>query len=113
MKGAGRPDDAALVAKAKAIIKRPKYEGDVSEWGKTQLDSFYDDEDAGSDVGPEVSEISSGISPRDLRPRARPFDVEGATQVCVCDVTDPPRCFDPPVRLPLARRTACPSPALT
>lgn len=80
MQGAGRRD-AAPMARASAGIKRPPFEGDVSEWGKTQLDSFYD-EDAGSDMVPEVSEISSGISPRDMRPRARPFDLEGATQVC-------------------------------
>lgn len=80
MKGAGHPD-AAPVARASAGIKRPPFEGDVSEWGKTQLESFYD-EDTRSEMGPEVSEISSGISPRDMRPRARPFDLEGATQVC-------------------------------
>jgi hypothetical protein len=50
----------------------------VSEWGKMQLDSFYDE---ASEVGPEVSEISSGISPRDMRPRLKPFDLDEATQV--------------------------------
>lgn len=50
----------------------------MSEWGKTQLDSFYDDS---SEVGPEVSEISSGISPRDMRPRLKSFDLDEATQV--------------------------------
>lgn len=57
----------------------PPFEGDVSEWGKTQLESFYDAE---SDMGPEVSEISSGISPRDMRPRLKPFDMDEAKQVC-------------------------------
>jgi phosphosulfolactate synthase (CoM biosynthesis protein A) len=50
----------------------------VSEWGKTQLDSFYNEP---SEVGPEVSEISSGISPRDMRPRLKSFDLDEATQV--------------------------------
>jgi len=52
------------------------FEGDVSEWGRTQLEDFYD-----SEVEPEVSELSSGISPRDLQPRLKPFDMDAATQV--------------------------------
>jgi hypothetical protein len=53
------------------------YEGDVSEWGKTQLEGFYDE----SDVEAEPSDLSSAISPRDSRPRLRSFNVEEATEV--------------------------------
>lgn len=111
MQGTGRRD-AAPVAKASAPagIKRPPFEGDVSEWGKTQVDSFYD-EDAGSEMGPEVSEISSGISPRDKRPRARPFDLEGATQVCQAAEWGCRRhhCRDASLSLSI-RHEPCPSP---
>lgn len=54
----------------------------MSEWGRTQVDSFYDPNASGIEL--EVSELSSGISPRDMRPRAMPFDTDQATQVRSC-----------------------------
>lgn len=57
---------------------QPKFEGDVSEWGRTQIDGFYDED---SEVAAEPSELSSAMSPRNLRPRVRSFDMEEATQV--------------------------------
>lgn len=72
---------AAAAAPAPAPKKRGHhavpYEGDVSEWGKTQLEGFYDE----SDVEAEPSDLSSAISPRDNRPRLRSFNMEEATEV--------------------------------
>lgn len=61
--------------------RKPGFEGDLSEWGRTQIDGFYEDSE---DVGPEPSELSSALSPRDMRPRVRAFDMEEATQVGTC-----------------------------
>lgn len=52
----------------------------MSEWGRKEVEGFYDD--VASELGgPEASELSSAISPRDTRPRTKPFDMEEATQV--------------------------------
>jgi hypothetical protein len=75
--GSDHPSDVLYACRRHGQQGAPPFEGDVSEWGKTQLDSYYD-----SEIEPEVSGISSGISPRDMRPRVRPFYMQEATEVC-------------------------------
>jgi hypothetical protein len=58
----------------------PQFEGDLSEWGRTALD-FHDEDD--QSVASSHPTMSSGISPRDARPRVKPFDLEAAREVCV------------------------------
>ncbi|KAF6253208.1 hypothetical protein COO60DRAFT_1669441 [Scenedesmus sp. NREL 46B-D3] len=55
-----------------------QFEGDLSEWGRTALEDFYDEDD--QSISSSHPTMSSGISPRDTRPRARPFDLEAARE---------------------------------
>jgi hypothetical protein len=57
----------------------PQFEGDLSEWGRTALEDFYDEDDAS--IASSHPTMSSGISPRDVRPRVKPFDLEAAREV--------------------------------
>lgn len=58
----------------------PQYEGDLSEWGKTVLEDFYDDDDDQSITSSHLT-MSSGLGPRDTRPRVRAFEAEAAREV--------------------------------
>jgi hypothetical protein len=59
----------------------PPFEGDLSEWGRTALEDFYDEDD--QSISSSHPTMSSGISPRGTRPRVKPFDVEAARKVRV------------------------------
>ncbi len=52
------------------------FDGDLSCWGKTHMeDSYYED-------GLTSGSLSSGLSPRESRPRHREWDPAEAMQVC-------------------------------
>ncbi|KAF8067181.1 hypothetical protein HT031_002228 [Scenedesmus sp. PABB004] len=54
--------------------------GDLSEWGRTALEGFYDDDGAGSEAS-SAPTMSSGLSPRGARPdAARPFSLDAARE---------------------------------
>lgn len=57
----------------------PVFEGDLSEWGRQNLEDFYDDDD--QSITSSQLTMSSGISPRDTRPRVKPFELEAAREV--------------------------------
>eukprot|EP00775_Hariotina_reticulata_P004665 gene4665-4918_t len=57
----------------------PAFEGDLSEWGRTQVEDFYEDDDDQS-ITSSHNTISSGIGPRDIKPRTKPFDTEAAKE---------------------------------
>eukprot|EP00879_Flechtneria_rotunda_P013014 GHRR01013589.1.p2 GENE.GHRR01013589.1~~GHRR01013589.1.p2 ORF type:complete len:485 (+),score=206.70 GHRR01013589.1:261-1715(+) len=52
------------------------FEGDLSDWGRTDLESFYDEDDAHSLSS--LPTMSSGVSPR--QQRVKPFDPEAARE---------------------------------
>ncbi len=58
---------------------RPAFEGDLSEWGKPDLEELYDE--SASEAGSGTT-LSSGLGPgggrAPRRPNARPFDLEAA-----------------------------------
>jgi hypothetical protein len=58
---------------------RPAFEGDISEWGKPELQELYDE--SASEAGSGTT-LSSGLGPAGgrapRRPNARPFDLEAA-----------------------------------
>lgn len=58
-------------------FRPPVFEGDLSEWGKTQLDDFFDDDQSMS----SHPTLSSGVSPRDAQARVKPFDLDMAREV--------------------------------
>lgn len=63
---------------------RPACVGDVSEWGRTVLEGFYDHHPCGDDTASTCSAatMSSGLSPRGrLAPGGLPFTLESAQQV--------------------------------
>eukprot|EP00983_Pelagomonas_calceolata_P107674 1159373-Pelagomonas_calceolata.AAC.9 len=51
-----------------------RYTGDVSAWGRRRVSDFYDNKS----VSESNFTMSSGLSPRDTRPREREFDIEAA-----------------------------------
>ena len=55
------------------------YEGDLSEWGRTQLEDYYDEDDDQSMSSHQT--MSSGLSPREIHPRPKPFDLQAAREV--------------------------------
>lgn len=55
------------------------FEGDLSEWGRTALENFYDEDD--QSISSSHPTMSSGISPRDTQQRVKPFDLEAAREV--------------------------------
>jgi len=58
-----------------------RYKGDISAWGNRRVSDFYDDK-----TNPSESNytMSSGLSPRDTKPRERDFDIEAAKKVGCC-----------------------------
>ncbi|WIA12641.1 hypothetical protein OEZ85_006293 [Tetradesmus obliquus] len=56
----------------------PVFEGDLSEWGRTALENFYDEDD--QSISSSHPTMSSGISPRDTQQRVKPFDLEAARE---------------------------------
>lgn len=54
-----------------------RYEGDISTWGNRRVPGFY----SGRPNSESDHTLSSGLSPRDTRPRPREFDIEAAKKV--------------------------------
>ncbi|KAI8467365.1 MAG: hypothetical protein J3K34DRAFT_395113 [Monoraphidium minutum] len=66
---------------AAAGPSQPQYIGDLSEWGRAEVDGFYDAEGSGDDQSTVAGTLSSGLSPRgDGGPAARPFELGAARQ---------------------------------
>ncbi|KAF8067176.1 hypothetical protein HT031_002223 [Scenedesmus sp. PABB004] len=86
--GREQPEAAAVRRhRAAACQTRPepaaaaeRFGGDLSEWGRTALEGFYDDDGAGSEAS-SAPTMSSGLSPRGARPdAARPFSLDAARE---------------------------------
>ena len=84
-------------------MAQPAFEGDVSEWGKINLEDFYDDDDDHSIASSHVT-MSSGVGPRDTRPRLRDFEPEAARQVGSASAAEVQVC-----RVYTAAGAACPA----
>ena len=64
------------------VIIALRYTGDVSSWGNRRVSDFYDDK-----TNSESNfTMSSGLSPRDTKPREREFDIEAAKKVRGCNL---------------------------
>eukprot|EP00877_Chromochloris_zofingiensis_P001776 jgi/Chrzof1/1159/Cz01g42220.t1 len=71
------PPSKHVANKRPSVKQRPPvFEGDLSEWGKTQLDDFFDDDQSMS----SHPTLSSGVSPRDAQARVKPFDLDMARE---------------------------------
>ncbi|KAK9816546.1 hypothetical protein WJX72_001787 [[Myrmecia] bisecta] len=51
----------------------PEFEDDVAYWGRTQMEDEYYESEGDTDA---PNSLSSGLSPRDLKPRLKPWDYE-------------------------------------
>lgn len=59
-------------------FKVAEFEEDVSTWGRQVMeDQDYEDDELSH------ASLSSGLSPRESRPRTRPWDLAEGYQVCV------------------------------
>lgn len=57
------------------------YGGDISTWGHKKVSGFY----SKNPTSESDYTMSSGLSPRDTRPRPREFNVEAAKKVMHCN----------------------------
>ncbi|KAF5842333.1 hypothetical protein DUNSADRAFT_7647 [Dunaliella salina] len=75
-------DEDDDVSSSQRSPRRDKYTGDVSAWGRRRVPNFYNNKS----VSESNFTMSSGLSPRDTKPREREFDIDQAKKVPFCIV---------------------------
>ncbi|GFH21533.1 hypothetical protein HaLaN_18858, partial [Haematococcus lacustris] len=82
-------DDLTPSLRSSFTGKRERFQGDISTWGHQRVKGFYGRANSESD-----HTMSSGLSPRDTRPRLKEFDAEAATKVGRVLPSPPPLSFN-------------------